>query len=530
MKNIFAIFLIFLMFSSCTKLEDLNKNIKDPTAVPGESLFTGAQKYLADQMVTPNVNRNIFELISQYWTETTYTDEVNYDITTRPIPGNHWNQLYVNVLKGLDESAKVIQATGTLPGDGPSVVTNKLAIIEVLTVYTYSVLVETFGDVPYSEALVASVLLPKYDDGLTVYKDLISRLNAAIGKMDQGAGSFGSTDNMYGGDVTKWYKFANSLKLRMGMLLSDVDNALASTTVGEAAPNVILSNADNASLDYLGAQPNTNPIYDNLIASGRDDFVPANTLVDMMNGLNDPRRPLYYTEIDTGGGNFAYVGGIYGASNNFANFSHVSAQILTPTFETLFFDAAETEFLLAEGVERGFSVGGTAEEHYNNAIRASIAYWGGTDADATTYLAQSNVAYSSENSWQQKIGEQKWIALYLRGFDAWTSFRMLDYPKLVAPPTTEEPFPIRLTYPTIEQTLNGVNRAAAAAAIGGDATDYKTFLGQTLTVIHLKKEAVSNFETASFFNSSHFHPFLKKLKFTFPYFRCWSKPGCCEKS
>ena len=476
MKNIFAIFLIFLMFSSCSKFEDLNKNIKDPTSVPGESLFTGAQKYLADQMVTPNVNRNIFELISQYWTETTYTDEVNYDITTRPIPGNHWNQLYVNVLKGLDESAKVIQSTGTLPGDDPAVLPNKLAIIEVMTVYTYAVLVQTFGDVPYSEALVASVLLPKYDDGLTIYKDLITRLDAAIGKMDQTKASFGSTDNMYGGNVAQWYKFANSLKLRMGMLLSDVDNTLAKTTVEAAAPNVILSNADNASISYLDAQPNTNPIYDNLVASGRDDFVPANTLVDMMNTLNDPRRPLYYTKIDTGGGNFAYVGGIYGASNNFANFSHVSAQILVPSFEMMLFDAAETEFLLAEGVERGFSVGGTAEEHYNNAIRASIAYWGGADTSATNYLAQSKVAYSTATgTWQQKIGEQKWIALYLRGFDAWTSFRMLDYPKLVAPSTTEEPFPVRLTYPTVEQTLNGVNRAAAAAAIGGDATTTKLF-------------------------------------------------------
>ena len=88
MKNIFAIFLVFLLFSSCTKLEDLNKNIKDPSSVPGESLFTGAQKYLADEMTTPNVNRNICRLLVQYWVETTYTDESNYDITTRPIPGN----------------------------------------------------------------------------------------------------------------------------------------------------------------------------------------------------------------------------------------------------------------------------------------------------------------------------------------------------------------------------------------------------------------------------------------------------------
>jgi hypothetical protein len=121
-------------------------------------------------------------------------------------------------------------------------------------------------------------------------------------------------------------------------------------------------------------------------------------------------------------------------------------------------------------------VGGTAEEHYNNAISASILYWGGTVGDVTTYLAEPKVAYTTATGlWKQKIGEQKWIALYLRGFDAWTSFRMLDYPVLVAPSTTDLPLPIRLTYPTSEQTLNGANRAAAAAAIGGDETTTKLF-------------------------------------------------------
>ena len=223
MKNIFAIFLVFLLFSSCTKLQDLNVNTKDPTNVPGESLFTGAQRNLIMQMVTPNVNSNNFRLFVQQWTETTYIDESNYDITTRPIPANWWNSMYRSVLMNFKESAAVLAETGNLPGDGPAVLKNKLAIVEVMTVYTYSVLVETFGNVPYTEALDQLILLPKYDDGLTIYKDLITRLNAAIASMDQTDGSFGGTDNMYYGDVAQWFKFANSLKLRMGMVLADVD-------------------------------------------------------------------------------------------------------------------------------------------------------------------------------------------------------------------------------------------------------------------------------------------------------------------
>ena len=473
MKNIFALFLVFLLFSSCTKLEELNVNTKDPAEVPGESLFTGAQRALSNEMVTPNVNQNIFRMFVQQWTETTYTDESNYDIVTRPIPGNFWNVLYRDVLMNFKESAKVLQATGPLLGDNEAVLPNKLAIVEIMTVYSYSVLVETFGNVPYTEALNSNLLLPKYDDGLTIYKDLIVRLNAAIAVLDKNKdqASFGLADNFYAGNVSKWLKFANSLKLRMGMLLSDVEPVLAKATVEAAVPYVIASNTENAKLIYMSAQPNTNPIYENLVASGRNDFVAANTLVDTMNNLNDPRRPFYFTAV----GN-EYIGGEYGASNDYYQFSHVAVPITVPSFAANFFDLAETEFLLAEGAARGFNTSGSAEEHYNHGIRASITDWGGTEAEATAYLAETTVAYTTAvGTWQQKIGIQKWIALYNRGFESWTAYRMLDFPALVAPPDAARVLPLRLTYPTSEQTLNGANRAAAAIAIGGDDVGTKLF-------------------------------------------------------
>ena len=137
---------------------------------------------------------------------------------------------------------------------------------------------------------------------------------------------------------------------------------------------------------------------------------------------------------------------------------------------------AEVEFLLAEAVERGFDVGGTAEEHYNKAITASILDWGGTVEEAAAYLADPRVAYATaEGDWKQKIGMQSWIAYYNRGFEAWTQFRRLDYPLLVAPPDALSALPIRLTYPIEEQTLNGTNWEAAGTAIGGDAVDTQLF-------------------------------------------------------
>ena len=480
MKKILIVLSVFAMTISCGKLEDLNKNIKDPVVVPGETLFTGAQRRVFNQMVSSNVNLNNFRLFVQYWTETTYTDESNYDLTTRTTPDGLWDLFYINALKNFKESAKVIDATPLPAGGDPVAKKNKLAIIEVMEVYCFDVLIETFGNIPYSEALDITKPLPKYDDGLTVFKDLLVRLNAAIGNMDTHSGSFGTADNMYEGDVALWIKFANSLKLRMGLILADKDDATAKATVESAAPHVFSSNDDNAKLVYLGAAPNTNPIYIDLVASARHDFVPANTLIDTMNSLNDPRRQFYFTQVDTssqtGVVKLAYVGGINGASNDFLAYSHVANLIQTPTFPGTLFDYAEVEFLLAEAVERGYTVGGTAAQHYNNAITASIEDWGGTTAMATTYLANPKVAYATAaGTWQQKIGIQSWLGYYNRGFEAWTQFRKLDYPLLVAPPDALSPFPLRFTYPIEEQTLNGDNWKAASTAIGGDAVDTKLF-------------------------------------------------------
>lgn len=480
MKKILILITAVIIASCSDNLESLNENIKDPSSVPGESLFTGAQKNLVDQIVTLNVNDNNTKLWAQYLQETTYTDESNYDQTTRTIPDNHWSILYKDVLKDLDEAGKVITDTQySLPNDIETKA-NKLQVIEILTIYTYSILVETFGNIPYTEALDIDNLLPAYDDGETVYKALINRLTVAINALDTSKGSFGSADNIYSGDVSLWKKFAASLQLRMGILLSDVDNTFAKTTVETAvASGVFTSNADNANFTYLSAAPNTSPIHDDLVLSGRNDFVAAVTIVNMMNTLDDPRRPLYFQEVP---GTGTYVGGDIGSESNYASHSHVSDFIEAATTPGVILDYAEVEFLLAEAAARNFVVGGTAKSHYDAAIIESIENWGGTNADALTYLAQPTVDYvtalaasTATTPWKEVIGNQKWIALFNRGLEAWTSIRLLDFPILATPAEAVSGFPNRYTYPIIEQTLNGANWAAGSTAIGGDLAETKLF-------------------------------------------------------
>lgn len=469
MKKIFIYLLSLMVLTSCVdNLDDFNVDEKRASQVPAATLFTGALKSLTDVMTTPNVNTNNYRFYVQHWTSTQYLDEPRYNMTSRTIPQAMFQTLYRDVLADLNDAKRLIQENEAILAEVRS---NQLAQAEIIEVYTWSILLNTFGNVPYSQALDPDVSLPAYDDAATVYNDILDRLDAALQLIEPTANGFGDADVIYDSDMAMWVKFGNSLKLKLAMVIADVDPDQAKTLVEAAAPNVFTSNADNAAFPYLPNPPNNNPVSDalNPIRTAREDYVPANTLVDAMNALEDPRRASYFTQI---GG--VYKGGRYGFTNSYAELSHVHGDIIALDFEALLLDYVEVEFLLAEAVERGFNVGGTAAAHYNAAVTASFDYWGVTGAAA--YLAKPQVNYATASGdWKQKIGTQKWIALYSRGFDAWLEWRRLDAPNLL-PPAVEGldlTVPTRLIYPVNEQTLNGANRNAAAAAIGGDESSTK---------------------------------------------------------
>jgi len=496
MKKLIILLGIFSLTISCNDdLSDMNVDPINPSAVPAASLLGNAEKNLVDYMTSTNVNTNVFRLFAQQWTETTYLDESRYDILQRNVADNTWRTLYRNVLRDLKEAHDITSSEQALTDSEIAVKKNKLAVIEFLTVYAYSVTVDIFGNIPYTQALNAEAYpSPAYDDAQTIYKDLFARLDAALASTDVTEESFNSDfiylsnplDATTGGDMTKWVKFANSLKLRMAITVADAPGlASLAKTAGEQAvvDGVFESSDDNAALQYLSVQPNTNPLYEDLVTSGRYDFIAAEPFVDKMNALNDPRRPFYYIPLEDG----TFVGGPYAQGGDFFEYSSPgdptggpTTVLLNPTLKGILIDYTEVEFYLAEAAERGWAVTGSAESHYNNAITSSILYWGGTPADATTYLAQPTVAYATAApTWQEKIGNQAWIGYYNRGFEAWTTWRRLDFPAIVAPvnaaSAAEGQIPKRFTYPVLEQTLNGANYAAAGAAIGGDKLKTKLF-------------------------------------------------------
>jgi len=456
-----------LSLTSCQRdLASLNEDPKHPSLLPSENLFATALYQSSYYMDTPSVNFNNYRFFTQQWAEVEYPDETQYDLVTRNQPRNYFNRMYVYTINNIRTAkTNLIEEANT-----DAIKANKLASLEIEEVFVWETLVDTYGNVPYSEAFKPDVTVtPKYDDAKTIYKDLIQRLDTAIGSIQTSASGYTKGDLIYYGNMTKWIKFANSLKLRLAMNLADEDPTLSRSTAEQAiAAGVITSDADSYKFVYDGGTF-LNPVYDNLVASNRDDFTPSELVINTMSAKNDPRMEKWFTKV-----NGAYVGGVFGEKNlPYTNFSHLNDFFRSATNASKLLSFTEVSFLKAEAAARGYNVGDTAVNLYNAAVTASLTENGVASADIATYLAVNS--YNAAD-WKKSIGVEAWIALFNHGLSNWNITRRLDSPVFINPPKSVlSGVPVRMPYSDQEYVLNNANVSAAATAIGGDKATTKLF-------------------------------------------------------
>ncbi|MCV9930158.1 SusD/RagB family nutrient-binding outer membrane lipoprotein [Flavobacterium sp. LS1R49] len=478
LKIIFFASAFVLSVVSCDNIDSLNENQKAYTNALASNLMTSSQVNYAYFLTNASVNDNNFRGYAQYWTTSTYTDEVNYNQAKRNLGNSHTVILYRDVLQDLIIAKNKINEEQALGPVEIAVKKNRLAILEVQIVMVYQTLVDLFGNIVYSQALdIASFPTPKYDDAKTVYLDLATRLDIAIVNLDSNYDSFGSADLIFKGNVTKWKKLANSVKVKMGMHLADVDPAKAQSMVETAFNSGVMSgNSDAALFQYYKTTIDENPLYNSLV--NESQILPTEFFVNELNAKSDPRRDIFFNPASKISGE--YKGAPYAQQVSYKNFSNVGLKLRDRTNPGVIFDYTETSFLLADAANRGFNVGGTAADYYEKGIRSSMNYWGISGIDADTYLARTDVAFATAaGTDKQKIAYQLWIAYYNRGFEGWTEYRRLDFPILVAPVTAvseaEGKVPVRNIYSLFDSTLNKDNYNAAASAIGGDKMTTKIF-------------------------------------------------------
>jgi hypothetical protein len=300
-----------------------------------------------------------------------------------------------------------------------------------------------------------------------VYNAMLADLARVGGMIDKSTPVIADGDLIYGGNLDKWVKFANSLRMRLAMRLSKVDaNRAAQEFAAAYAAGGFKDNSDNAQLKYVGDGTWNSPIY--TYQNSRNDHAISATLVDTLKSLSDPRLSLYAAP-QKDGGYFGMPNG-YDETHNIKqdSVSRIGAYFASPASPAVFMSYAEVLFLEAEAAERGWITANPATL-YTDAITAHMTQLGIPQGAITTYLLQPAVVYTPGADGLRKIAVQKWIALYGNGPEAYAEWRRTGYPNLVAGPDAANggKIPRRLPYPTIESALNKTNLQEAVTRQGG---------------------------------------------------------------
>lgn len=452
-----------VILSSCQKqLEDINKNPNESEQVQPDYLLTNGIKANVDTYWGTDAAMETSLLYVQYWAKIQYTDPDRYIPAATSIQ-TVWNNFYA---QGVADFTKLIELGDTLHNP------NYKAVGIIMRSWVFQVLTDFYGDIPYSQAAqIDKYLTPKYDAQKDVYLGLLAELKTASGLITP-TGNTIAGDILYNGDMNKWKKFANSLRLRIALRISDREFAAAKAVfdeIGTDDNNLIVSNSDNAQLVYQ-ASPNQNPVAKN--RETRNDYRISKSIVDKLNQLNDPRLPIYgAVPRDTN----KIVGVTNGLATDsaarlgFNKTSDVGAVFTATAAPAVLFNASELLFIKAEAAQIGL-LSGNAATLYAQAVTASLKQYGVSDLNVTAYLAQPAVLYDAAN-YRKSIGEQKWLALFGDGLEGFAEWRRLDYPKLPAAYTGAlgGKIPTRMTYPSSEQALNGTNYKDAVGRQGADA-------------------------------------------------------------
>ncbi len=466
MKNIFnKIFLTTCLLISlgCGDFGDLNVDPNNPTVVAPETLLTNALT-----SVSSYVGATQGVLYSQMIGQITYTEDSRYEITQFDFSSWYYgplNDLERIIDLNTDEETRV---DANISGSNA----NQIAVARILKAYFYHTMTDRWGPIPYSQALQGNENFePAYDSQEAIYTDLFKELTEAVAQMDSGAGVAG--DFLFNGDMNSWKRFANSLRMVMAMRISNVDAAEGQKQFEGAMGadgGYISNNAESVMYPYLASAVNANPWFTRFIT--REDWGLSEPLVAMLDNLNDPRKNSFGDGTRAGDNPGSIVGIPYGMefavdANEISlpNGQYVRAQDAPLPIMT----AAQMLFTRAEAAVRGWT-GEDAEALYYDAIRASMEQWNVYEETAfDSYIQQANVAWDSANA-MELIGNQKWIGLFLQGYEGWAEWRRTGYPALVPaidPLNESGQIPVRQGYPTSENDLNKANYDAGVALLGG---------------------------------------------------------------
>ncbi|RYY46657.1 MAG: SusD/RagB family nutrient-binding outer membrane lipoprotein [Chitinophagaceae bacterium] len=450
--SIYSLLVVIVMFGSCKKFDgSMNIDPNSPTKASGTQLIASAERWLPDMSSSPYGVHYPQHLSNTSFTDNSRYTSINFDFSA-------W---YRGPLKDLETVL-----TSPLDGnEGP--VANQLAVAKILKAYFMWHITDRWGDVPYSEALKGSNnFTPKYDKQKDIYDSLFLLLDQANAGIV--AGNI-KNDIMYAGDVNKWKRFGNTIHMLMALRLSKVDAAKGAIEFNKALANGIMgANTDNFAYQHLADAANENYWYNSFTRLGRNWFAVSKTVVDSMLPYSDPRLPVFANKNTAGN----YVGLPYGLPGTTTvvinNFSLLGSGIRLQNSPVYLVTYAQALFARAEAAKLGWIAGtdGVAKTNYDLALEQSVRQWKANDTTGLgVFRSNPAIAYDPANAIKQ-IATQRWLHLFLHGYEAWAEWRRTGYPVLVAAPGANgDKIPRREGYPLIEASNNTANYNAAVAAL-----------------------------------------------------------------
>lgn len=519
--NIIAGGVLALSATACTgAYEDINRNPFEPDDLTADDYALSSSMYnICNTVMSNDLNQYQFVESLMGCTLGGYFADGNGNFTasfSRYNPSNGWSRVFMeanqnSIIPTLYTNISMIEGYCETSGNPVPA-----AIAKVVKVAAMSRVTDCYGPIPYSKIGYDGNILTPYDSQQDVYYKFFEELGEAIEELNQNRGAQLNPliDDVYRGDVTKWIRFANSLKLRLALRISYADPAKAKQMAEEAvnpANGGVIETVD-ANATYKHYSNGGNPTYMSTVNYGNDSR-PSADLICYMNGYNDPRRAEYFTTsgwtnadgsymTDPAGNPLEYVGvrrgwETYERDGWALKMSQIGVSSSDPT---IWMTASEVAFLRAEGAAVfNWNMGGTAESFYNNGIALSFEQYGVSGAE--DYMADATsvpATYydpSSANPWsgslprvtvkwdesasaeqkQERIIIQKWIANWTLGNEAWADLRRTGYPSLIPVAANlsggvvdSAKGPQRMPYPQEEYTNNSTNvRNAVNTLLGG---------------------------------------------------------------
>ena len=457
---------IILMVASCTQdFEEINTNPNAPVEVQPSLLLRQVIYNYGDEMHFEGFTAG--NLLGQYFTEVDFNLFDRHSLAEPQIGGNPWPILYTNLRNNelLLEQALTIESARVY--EGPA---------RILKAYMAATLTDIFGDVPYSEALKGQSgnVTPAYDAQEDIYTGvdgIIANLNMGIAAIKAYDGNIAlGGDILYDGDLDAWVRFANSLKLKYLLRISDRGSFPAELSSVFFEGDYIKTNDQNATFQFTDGQPN-NFRMANLRAGDFNLFIMSETMEEILTEYNDPRQDVFFRSIGNDPTGTVYKGYLNGFDASQTSISIADYSLTGTVFrentgdlEANFMTAWETQLIIAEAATIGL-IFSNGKVHYDEGVSLAFEYW--KTEMPENYLTTGPTAFGNGNEIEQII-TQKWLANIINGYEGWIEYRRTGFPvlKTLAASLNDDLIPVRMPYPVDEAALNTESYNAATATNG----------------------------------------------------------------